>query len=45
METLRKYKFDAKGRAKYGKYIVKKMKKKYEKYSYGVNRTHALSEE
>jgi hypothetical protein len=44
-DTFREYKFDKNMKAKYGKYIVKKFKKKYVKYSFGVNRTQALSEE
>ena len=44
-DTFRKYKFDKNLKAKYGKYIVKKFKKKYEKYSFGANRTQAIGEE
>ena len=44
-DTFREYKFDAKGKAKYGRYIVKKDKKKYVKFSFGDNATQALSDE
>ena len=44
-DTFREYKFDAKGKAKYGRYIVKKYKKKYVKFKFGDNATQALSDE
>ncbi len=44
-DTFREYKFDKNLKAKYGRYIVKKYKKKYVKFSFGDNATQALSDE